>query len=81
MHYRIGEGVISADAEREGADGGASVALLAFSKQRPGERYRTFCIVRQGSVADGAVVDGELEHHVELRQQRDDEFSAFLLFV
>ena len=81
MHYRIGERVISADAEREGADGGAGVALLILSKKRPGERYWTLCVVRERFVADRAVVDGELEHHVELRQQRDDQFSAFPLLL
>jgi hypothetical protein len=35
--------------------------------------------VRESLVTDWAVVDRELEHHVELRQQRDDEFNAYLL--
>ena len=79
VDYRVGEGVVGADAQGEGTDGGAGVALLFFSEQGPGEGYRTFKIVGQSFVTHRAIVDGELEHHVELRQQRDDEFNAFLL--
>jgi hypothetical protein len=31
MHHWVGEGVVGADAQGEGADGGAGVALLVFS--------------------------------------------------
>ena len=79
MNHRIGDGVVGADAQGEGADGGAGVALLIFTQESPGEGDGTFGVVGQGSVTDRAVVDRELQHHVELRQQRDDEFNAFLL--
>ena len=79
MNHGVGEGVVGADAQGEGADGGASVALLVFSQESPGESYWTFQVVGKGLVTDRTIVDRELEHHVELRQQRDDEFNALLL--
>ena len=57
MHHWVAGGVVGADAEGEGADRSAGIALLVFTEKGPGERYRTFGVVREGFVADRAVVD------------------------
>src|SRR5215213_759209 len=79
MHHRVGARAAAPDAQGEGADGGAGAALLALSQESPGEGDGTREVVGHGFVADRAVVYRELEHHVELRQQRDDKFNALLL--
>ena len=82
VHHAAGVGLLlSADRQCEGADGGASFVLFFFGEQGPGEGNGTFEIVSVRSVTDRAVVARKLKHHMELRQQRDDQLSAFFLLV
>ena len=79
MNYRIGEGVVAAHAEGQGADGGAGFVLLFRAQHRPGQCDGTFGVVNEGFVAERTGVGRELQHDVELRQQHDDYFGTFFL--
>ena len=81
MDQQVALCFVVADAEGEGADGGACVVLLFLTQKGPGEGDGTLRIVSQSFMTNRATVERQLEQHVELRQQHDDEFSALPLLV
>src|SRR5687768_18331694 len=79
MDDRVCEDVVAAYAKRKCADGLAGFFLLSRTQQGPREGDGTFSVVSESLVAKRTCVRRELPHYVELRQQHDDHFSAFLL--